>query len=74
MAYNLKCMPGLLISYSSGGRATKEELYEIINKHGRLLEAIEFDYKKNVMFAMSWCREWVRQIDRHKEYLFLMQK
>lgn len=64
----------ILLSYSSGGRATKEELYEIINKHGRLLEAVEFDYKKNVMSAMSWSREWVSKIDKHKEYLFLMQK
>lgn len=64
----------ILLSYSSGGRATKEELYEIINKHGVLLNAIEFDYKKNVMSKMSWSREWISQTDSHKEFLFLMQK
>lgn len=64
----------ILLSYSSGGRATKEELYEIINKHGKLLDAIEFDYKKNVMSKMFWSREWTNQIDSHKEYLFFMRK
>lgn len=64
----------ILLSYSSGGRATKEELYNIINKHGHLLDAIEFDYKKNVMSKMSWSYEWISKSEPHKEYLFLMSK
>lgn len=64
----------ILLSYSSGGRATKEELYSIINKHGQLIKVVEFDYKKNVMATMSWSKEWICQEDSHKEYLFLMQK
>lgn len=64
----------ILLSYSSGGRATKEELYDIINKYGRVINVVEFDYKKNVMSTMFWSREWCSQVDTHKEYLFLMAK
>lgn len=64
----------ILLSYSSGGRATKGELYDIISRHGCLLDAVEFDYKKNVMATMTWSREWVNQENTHKEYLFLMKK
>ena len=64
----------ILLSYSSGGRATKEELYDIISRHGHLMKAVEFDYKKNVMSTMSWSKEWISQAGTHKEYLFLMRK
>lgn len=64
----------ILLSYSSGGRATKGELFDIINTHGKLVKAIEIDYKKNVMANMRWTNEWVNDDGRHKEYLFLMQK
>ena len=64
----------ILLSYSSGGRATKEELYEIINKSGRLLKAIEIDYKKNVMGNMRWTNEWINSDGKYHEYLFLIQK
>lgn len=64
----------ILLSYSSGGRATKEELYEIINSYGHLLSAREIDYRKNVMSGFSWTREWINAADTHKEYLFLMEK
>ena len=64
----------ILLSYSSGGRATKEELYDIISRHGHLMKAVEFDYNKNVMSTMSWSKEWISQAGTHKEYLFLMRK
>lgn len=34
------------LSYSSGGKATAEELNEILNRHGKLIKTIELDYKK----------------------------
>lgn len=64
----------ILLSYSSGGRATKGELYDIINSYGRLVSAQEIDYKKNVMAGFSWTNEWLNDTGEHKEYLFLMQK
>ncbi|MDP3645993.1 MAG: DNA adenine methylase [bacterium] len=64
----------ILLSYSSGGRATKKELETILNETGRVLKIIEIDYKKNIMASMCWTNEWLNSNDAHKEYLFLMEK
>ena len=64
----------ILLSYSSGGRATKEELNNIISASGKLLKAIEIDYKKNVMGNMRWTNEWINSDGKYHEYLFLMEK
>jgi adenine-specific DNA-methyltransferase len=65
----------ILLSYSSGGRATAEELGQAIHASGRLLELIEVDYKKNVMADMRWTNEWVRDAEKpNREFLFLMEK
>lgn len=64
----------ILLSYSSGGRATKQELNEIIEESGKLIEAIEINYKKNVMSNMRWTHEWINSDGKHHEYLFLMEK
>jgi adenine-specific DNA-methyltransferase len=64
----------ILLSYSSGGRATKQELKDILSSSGKLLKAIEIDYKKNVMGAMRWTNEWVNSDKKYHEYLFLMEK
>lgn len=64
----------ILLSYSSGGRATKEELHDILNTGGKLIRGIEIDYKKNVMGNMRWTNEWVNSDGKYLEYLFLMQK
>lgn len=64
----------ILLSYSSGGRATKQELNNIINESGELLTAIEIDYKKNVMGNMRWTNKWINSDEKCHEYLFLMEK
>lgn len=64
----------ILLSYSSGGRATKQELSDVISESGRLLKCIEIDYKKNVMANMRWTNEWVNSDGKCHEYLFLMEK
>ncbi|MDD5731320.1 MAG: DNA adenine methylase [Patescibacteria group bacterium] len=64
----------ILLSYSSGGRATKQELNDIINESGKLLKAVEIDYKKNVMANMRWTHEWINSDEKYHEYLFLMEK
>ena len=51
------------LSYSSGGKATSEELNEILNRHGKLIKTIELDYKKNVMADMKWTNEWLRDAE-----------
>ncbi len=64
----------ILLSYSSGGKATKGELNDIITGSGKLLKAIEIDYKKNVMGNMRWTNEWINSDGKYHEYLFLMEK
>jgi adenine-specific DNA-methyltransferase len=65
----------IILSYSSGGRATADELNEVIHAAGRLIEVVEMDYRKNVMAAMRWTHEWVRQAEApNKEFLFLIEK
>ncbi len=64
----------ILLSYSSGGRATKQELMDILNTGGKLLKAIDIDYKHNVMASMRWTNEWINSNAQHHEYLFLMEK
>ncbi len=64
----------LMLSYSSGGRATKEQLMEIIAESGKLLEIKSIDFKKNVMSNMRSTSEWINSDGKHNEYLFLMEK
>ena len=65
----------IVLSYSSGGRATAEELNDVMRSNGRLLEVVEIDYKKNVMAGMKWTNEWIRDEDRsNREFLFLLEK
>ena len=65
----------IILSYSSGGRATAEELNEVIRRAGRLIDVIEVDYKRNVMGGMRWTNEWVRDAEeRNREFLFLIEK
>lgn len=64
----------ILLSYSSGGRATKEELHQIMTETGKLLKVVEIDYKKNVMGNMRRTNEWINSDGKHREFLFLMEK
>lgn len=64
----------VLLSYSSGGRATKSELMEVITGNGELVDFSEIDYRKNVMASMKWSNEWAAEDDKNKEYLFLIRK
>ncbi len=64
----------ILLSYSSGGRANKAELHDILESAGKLLKSIEIDHRLNVMSQMRWSNEWVTEKEAHKEYLFLLEK
>ena len=65
----------IILSYSSGGRATAEELNEVLRRYGRLLDVIQIDHKKNVMSSMRWTDEWIRESEQpNREFLFLLEK
>ena len=65
----------IILSYSSGGRATAEELSKVMQRHGEILDVIEVDYKKNVMAGMKWTHEWLRDAEQpNREFLFLLKK
>jgi adenine-specific DNA-methyltransferase len=65
----------IILSYSSGGRATAQELNGVIHAAGRLVEVLEMDYRRNVMAAMRWTHQWVSEAAApNKEFLFLIDK
>lgn len=65
----------ILLSYSSGGRATASDLDKILRKQGKIKEIIKLDYKKNVMSNFSSTGEWLKDSDQsHQEFLFLLRK
>lgn len=65
----------IILSYSSGGRATAHELNAVLNDYGRVIEIEKISYRKNAMSAMKWTSNWAKEIDEENfEYLFLMEK
>jgi adenine-specific DNA-methyltransferase len=65
----------IILSYSSGGRATAEELNETIAANGSCLDILEIDYRKNVMAGMKWTNQWLREAEKpNREFLFLIEK
>ncbi|MGW8257244.1 MAG: DNA adenine methylase [Thermoguttaceae bacterium] len=65
----------IILSYSSGGRATAEELNDVLRTNGRVLQIVELDYKKNVMAGMKWTNQWLRDSQKpNREFLFLIEK
>jgi adenine-specific DNA-methyltransferase len=45
-----------------------------MNSEGKMIRAVEINYKKNVMSQMRWTNEWINNDDKYLEYLFLMEK
>lgn len=65
----------VLLSYSSGGRATSSELVDVLQRAGDVVEIREIEYKRNVMSGMRWTNEWIRPKEgKNFEYLFLLKK
>ncbi len=65
----------IILSYSSGGRATANELNDAISDVGELMDVVEIDYRRNVMAGMRWTHQWVREAESpNKEFLFLVRK
>lgn len=67
--------PTILLSYSSGGRATLSCLLNAIEDAGKLQKMIEIDYRRNVMADMAWTGRWMRDVDEpNREFLFVIKK
>ena len=65
----------IILSYSSGGRATADELNSALRSCGKVLQVLELDHKKNVMAGMKWTNEWVKDSQQpNREFLFLIEK
>lgn len=64
----------ILLSYSSSGRASRDELLGILHAHGRLRQTLSLDHANHVMARMQWTQKWLNADDEHKEYLFLLEK
>ncbi|REJ77427.1 MAG: DNA methyltransferase [Acidobacteria bacterium] len=65
----------VLLSYSSGGRATRKALESALLESGRIMESLSIDHQKNVMASMSWTGDWAsEQQAPNQEYLFLLEK
>lgn len=65
----------VILSYSSGGRGTAEEINEVLSENGKVVDVIKVDYKRNVMAGMKWTNEWLRETEsRNYEFLFLIDK
>ena len=67
--------PYVVLSYSSGGRATATELTEILSENGRIIDFVKISHRRHVMAHMTWTHDWLRDEDADNiEYLFLLQK
>lgn len=65
----------IILSYSTGGRATADELQEVMQRNGRITEAVEIVYRRNVMAGMRWTNEWLRDAEEpNREFLFLIAR
>ncbi len=65
----------IVLSYSSGGRATAQELNDVLLSNGKILDLLEIDHKRHVMAGMKWTNEWVKESDApNREFLFLFER
>ena len=65
----------ILLSYSSGGRATISELSEVLATHGKVRKVVKIDHKKNVMAEMKWSKKWLADDEQpFNEFLFLLER
>ncbi len=65
----------IMLSYSSGGRATAQELDSILQANGKLADVVVIDHKRNVMANMKWTHQWVSESEKpNREFVFLLEK
>ena len=67
--------PYILLSYSNGGRVTKEEICKVIENQCSNTHIFSIDYRRNVMSGMRWTHDWTNEKEgKNTEFLFLMEK
>lgn len=67
--------PWILLSYSSGGRATAAELNDVLHRHGKLVRTVEIHHRRHVMASMHWTGDWLKEAEEpNREFLFLLRK
>ncbi len=64
----------ILLSFSSGGRVSREELQQMLSENGRLRDVMAVDYAHHNMANMFQTRKWCCADKGHQEYLFLLEK
>ncbi len=65
----------IILSYSSGGRGTADEIRKTLAGAGKVVHIAKIDYKRNVMASMKWTHAWLREIESpNYEFLFLIDK
>ena len=65
----------IILSYSSGGRATARALNDVMRRNGEIVDVVSLNYKKNVMAGMKWTNEWLRDAEQpNREFLFFLEK
>ncbi|MFZ8848565.1 MAG: DNA adenine methylase [Minisyncoccia bacterium] len=64
----------IVFSYSNNGRVKIKDLIELFSDYCSILEIQKIDYKRNVMAYMRWTYEWVNDIEKNIEFLFLLKK
>lgn len=65
----------VILSYSSTGRATTDELADVLEQNGKVIKVRAIDYKKNVMSEMKWTNAWIKEENElNKEFLFVLRK
>lgn len=65
----------IVLSYSSGGRATADELTKILGDNGEVVDFVKVSHKRNVMAHMSWTNNWLREAESENlEYVFVLRK
>ena len=65
----------IILSYSSGGRGTAEEINNMLSRCGEIVDVVKIDYRRNVMAGMKWTHEWLRDAESPNfEFLFLIDK
>ena len=67
--------PWILLSYSSGGRATAKQLNDCMLSHGTIVQSMAIEHQRHIMAKMQNKGEWLRENETpNQEFLFLLKK
>jgi len=64
----------VLMSYSTNGRITIEEIKRILHSNGTVIKSLTVDHPTHVMTNMTWTDKWSKDSTSNEEYLFLLEK